>query len=201
MTSLGTRSRLFVGACGFLAAALVVGSLITVRPAQAQQTERWLHVRVDGAGKNDEMVRVNVPVSLAEKVVSNVDHDQLHHGHVNIGNHDLQGVDLRAILDAVRTSKDGEFVTVKDRDQDVRVAKESGNLVVHVVDTQKHGEQNVEIHVPLAVVNALLSAGGNDLDVAAALHVLASQGDTELVRVKDGEQTVRIWIDSKNTAD
>jgi hypothetical protein len=37
--------------------------------------------------------------------------------------------------------------------------------------------------------------------VVAALHALSSQGDTELVSVKDEENTVRIWLDSKNVTD
>ena len=116
----------------------------------------------------------------------------------------------RAILDAVKSSKDGEFVTVKHGDQEVRVAKQGGLLIVHVIDTgrwNKHhdsgtNKQEVEIHVPMAVVDALVSSGGHDLDVAAALHALAAHGtDTELVSIKDGRQTVRVWLDSKNTSD
>ena len=54
----------------------------------------------------------------------------------------------------------------------------------------------------MAVVDALVSSGGHDLDVAAALHALAAHGtDTELVSIKDGRQTVRVWLDSKNTSD
>jgi len=35
----------------------------------------------------------------------------------------------------------------------------------------------------------------------AALHALSSQGDVELVSVKDSENTVKVWLDSKNVAD
>ena len=51
------------------------------------------------------------------------------------------------------------------------------------------------------VIDALLSAGKNELDVVAALHALAAQGDTELVSVKSDESTVRVWLDSKNVGD
>jgi hypothetical protein len=30
---------------------------------------------------------------------------------------------------------------------------------------------------------------------------LSAQGDTELVSVKDDENTVRVWLDSKNVSD
>jgi len=43
----------------------------------------------------------------------------------------MQDVDLKAILQAVRDTRDGEFVTVEGKDN-VRVAKEKGLLVVKV---------------------------------------------------------------------
>jgi len=55
--------------------------------------------------------------------------------------------------------------------------------------------------VPLTVVDALLSAGNNELDLVAGLRALGSQGDTELVTVKDEKSTVRIWLDSRSTSD
>jgi len=48
-------------------------------------------------------------------------------------------------------------------------------------------------------VDALLSGGKNEIDLVAGLRALSSQGDTELVSVKDDENTVRVWVDSKNT--
>ncbi len=89
--------------------------------------------RVDNPDDKGEMVRVNVPIALAAILVSSVDHDQLHHGHINISHHaDLNGVDLRAMLDAVRNSPDGEFVSVKNRDEDVHVSKQNGYLLIRV---------------------------------------------------------------------
>jgi hypothetical protein len=38
--------------------------------------------------------------------------------------------------------------------------------------------------------------------VLAALRALSAHGgDTELVSVKDGKDTVRVWLDSKNSSD
>jgi hypothetical protein len=198
-----TRTRLAFGGA-ILAVALLAGSVFKV---QAQSPQQWLHVRVDNPDDKGEMVRVNVPIALAELLVSSVDHDQLHHGHVNIGHHaDLNGVDLRAMLDAVRTAPDGEFVSVKNRDQDIRVSKQNGYLLVHVNDSNRKNDkdrQEVQVRVPLSVVDALVasSKGGDDLDIGAALRALAAHGDTDLVNVKDGRHTVHVWLDSKNDGD
>jgi hypothetical protein len=53
----------------------------------------------------------------------------------------------------------------------------------------------------MKVVDALLSAGKDELDILAALKALSAHGDTDLVTVKDEENTVRVWIDSKNVSD
>src|SRR5947209_1363562 len=84
--------------------------------------DRWLHVRVTNPRSSEESVRVNVPLELAEKVLPTINKDRLHQGRVRFDDVDCHGVDLRALVDAVRTSKDGEFVTVQNKDSDVRVA-------------------------------------------------------------------------------
>lgn len=169
--------------------------------ATASSHDRWLHVRVTNPGDKEETVRVNLPLELAEKVLPTINKDRLHSGKVRIDDIDCHGVDLHALVDAVRTSKDGEFVTVQSKDSDVRVAKQNGYLLVHVFEKNRPKHSQVEVKVPMKVVDALFSAGKDELDIVAALHALSSQGDTELVSVKDEENTVRVWIDSKNVTD
>ncbi|HXN50492.1 MAG TPA: hypothetical protein VN943_01045 [Candidatus Acidoferrum sp.] len=174
------------------------GSTQTV---SASSHDRWLHVRVGNPGANEETVRVNVPLELAEKVLPTINKNRLHGGKVKFDDIDCHGVDLRALVDAVRSSRDGEFVTVQNKDSDVRVAKQNGTLFVHVFEKNRPKKSQVEVKVPMKVVDALFSAGKDELDLVAALHALSSQGDTELVSVKDEENTVRIWLDSKNVTD
>ena len=181
-------------------AATPSGQAVTVSSSVSSH-DRWLHVRVSNPGSKEETVRVNVPLELAEKVLPTINKDRLHSGKVRFDDIDCHGVDLRALLDAVRTSKDGEFVTVQNKDSDVRVAKQNGTLFVHVIDKNRAKRTQVEVKVPMRVVDALFSAGKDELDLVAALHALSSQGDTELVSVKDEENTVRVWLDSKNVTD
>ncbi len=180
-----------------LSAAMVAGM---ATPVLAAPAERYLHVKVEDPSKG-ESVNVNVPLSMAEKILPTVNKGSLHNGHVTINHADLNDVDVRAILDAIRTAPDNEFVTVKEKDQDIRVAKSNGNLIVHVRDTAKGGEK-VDVTVPMKVVDALLStAKQNELDVAAALQALSAEGDALLVTVQDATQYVRVWVDSRNTQD
>jgi hypothetical protein len=180
------------------------------------KTEQWIHVRVESKEDHGETVRVNVPIEMAAKVIPAIHDERLHEGKVRIDSAKMnKDVDLRALLDAVRSSRDGEYVTVQSQENNVRVAKSAGYLYVHVTDkdTAKANasrgskdaaaahETKVEIKVPMKVVDALLSAGKDELDVVAALKALSAHGDTELVTVKDEENTVRIWVDSKNISD
>jgi len=201
---MNSRNRNFFPVLAFLAGAFLYAPL----PTQAQTTpsqsstsahgERWLHVRVVSSNAKGETVRVNVPLELAEKVLPAIDHDRLHNGKVRVGCMDCDGVDVRTIFEAVRSSKDGEFVTVQSNDADVSVMKKEGMLYVHVHEKNKPKHSQVEVKVPMKVVEALLSGSKDELDIAAGLHALASQGDVELVSVKDDENTIRVWLDSKN---
>jgi hypothetical protein len=203
--------------------ALLFGATTQASPATAN--DRWLHVRVVSADDKGETVSVNIPLEVAEKILPTINKNQLHGGKVTIDKLDSDGVNARALLEAVRTSKDGEFVTVNSKDGDVRVAKQNGYMLVHVTDNSgkhhvhmhHHGGSDantnekdsadakdgkvthVEVKIPLSVVDALFSAGKDELDLVAGLKMLAMQGDQELVSVKDEDNTVRVWIDSKNT--
>jgi hypothetical protein len=169
--------------------------------AAAENAERWLHVRVISTDGRGETVRVNVPLELAEKVLPAVNHDRLHNGKVRIDPSEMHDVDLRALMEAIRTAKEGQYVTVEGDDNDVRVAKEGNHLTIHVRDKSASKKSQVEVKVPIKVIDALLSAGKDELDLVAALHALGAQGDTELVSVQDSENTVKVWLDSKNVAD
>ena len=201
--TLTLAASLLVAAALFapVAAAQASASSGSGQNVTASSHDRWLHVRVTNPGKNEETVRVNVPLELAEKVLPTINKDRLHSGKVRFDDIDCHGVDLRALVDAVRTSKDGEFVTVQNKDSDVRVAKQNGYLFVHVFEKNRPKKSQVEVKVPMKVVDALFSAGKDELDLVAALHALSAQGDTELVSVKDEENTVRVWLDSKNATD
>jgi hypothetical protein len=171
------------------------------KPSEPAKQDRWLHIRVDNPDSKEETVRVNVPLELAEKVLPTIHRDRLQSGKVRIDEIDCHGVDLHALLDAVRGSRDGEFVTVQNKDSDVRVAKQDNYFLVHVVDKGHASKKSrVEVKIPMKVVDALFSGGKDELDLVAGLRALSAQGDTELVSVKDEENTVRIWLDSKNVS-
>lgn len=165
----------------------------------AATPERYLHVKVDGINTK-ELVRVNIPLSLAEKVIPAIHERQLHDGKIEIGDLHCNDVDLRAIFNAVKDAPDGEFVTVQEPDNDVRVAKENNQLIVHITD-KRNGEK-VDVTVPWTVAQALASATNDrQFNIEAAIEALERAGDTTLVTVTDRNERVRVWIDSRNISD
>ena len=171
--------------------------LLVTAFAWASSPERYLHVRVMNPGTH-ELVRVNVPLSLAEKLIPAINHGQLRDGKVQIGGFRANDVNVRAILDALKTAPEGEFVTVQDNDNDVHVAKEHGHLIVHVKD--KNRKENVDVTMPWNVAQALISDTSDDqLNLEAAIKALENAGDLTLVTVTGSDESVRIWIDSNSS--
>jgi len=163
----------------------------------AAAPERYLHVRVTNTTTH-ELVRVNVPLSLAEKIIPAINNGDLRNGKVHIGELSADNVNLRAILEALKTAPEGEFVTVQESDSDVHVAKEHGQMVVHVFD--KGSKQKVDVTIPWDVAQALVSdTTENQLNVEAGIKALESAGDVTLVSVIGGDESVRVWIDSRST--
>ena len=179
-----------------------VGTVVCLLASAAfgAPAEKYLHVRVTNTS-DKEVVSVNVPLSLAEKVIPAINHGKLNQGKVTIDNADMKDVDVRAILDAVKNSPDGDYVTIQGKDQDVRVAKSKGNLIVHVTDKsggkEKSG-QKVDVIIPMSVVNALVPSDKHEIDLVAAIHALSNSGEKLMVTVHDSDDDVKIWVDAES---
>jgi len=175
-----------------LLALLLAGTI-----ALAASPERYLHVRVTNPTTH-EVVRVNVPLSLAEKIIPAINHGDLRNGKIHIGDLTADNVNVKAILEALKTAPEGEFVTVQQNDSDVHVAKEHGQLVVHVID--KQSKEKVDVTIPWDVAQALISdTTENQLNVEAAIKALQNAGDLTLVSIVSKDESVRVWIDSRST--
>lgn len=170
----------------------------SVLTAAGAQPAKWLHISVISPDEGGQTVRVNVPIDLAESVLPAINNGNMHDGKVKICG-DMNGVDVAKLLDAVRNAPDNQYVYVDNAEQNVRVSKEDGNLVIKVTPKKGSG-QRVDVRVPLKVVAAMFTgAKDNEIDVLAGIRALRDMGDVEIVTVNDGEQKVHIWTDSRNT--
>jgi hypothetical protein len=174
---------------GVLSLALAAAA---VAAAEAPARDLWLHVNVHEAAGG--RVHVNLPVAVVEKVGALVPADAHRSGHVRMGERDLSAAQLRDLWRSVKDGPDATYVTVDEKDSKVRVAKSGRYLLIRADDHAPRHSQ-VDVRVPIAVVEALLSGEGDQLNVGAALKALARQGEGELVTVDDEKDTIRIWVD------
>src|SRR5579863_3769548 len=82
-----------------LLAALLLAATITY----AATPERYLHVRVTNPTTH-ENVRVNLPLSLAEKIIPAINNGDLRDGKVHVGGLTADKVNVRAILEALKAA-------------------------------------------------------------------------------------------------
>jgi hypothetical protein len=177
--------------------------LLSAAALMAESAQRWIHVRVESARGGNDNLSINVPIQMASLVLPAVSASQHHSGNINL-QASVNGVDLRALLDAVRSSPDGVFVTMERHDKEVSVAKSGQNLLIKIAskptDDHHAGETVAIIKVPIPVVRAMLADNSDQLDIAAGIRALASQGDVD-VTVNKEKETVRVWTDTRTTSD
>ena len=171
--------------------ALWVLALVT---GVAMAQDRWLHIRVQEADSADEQISINMPLSAVEGLMSGSEMDGLRNGMIHLGDHaEIDGVDLREVLLALRDAPDSEFVTIRSREDSVRVAKEDGYLLINI--DERHGDR-VRVRMPMEVVDVLLEAEDQQVDAIRLLDALEALDGTGLISVDSDDTRVRIWIDS-----
>jgi hypothetical protein len=154
------------------------------------ETTRWLNVVVNEPAKDTE-VKLHLPLPLVTAVLASVDSEGLRHGRVKVCT-DTHDVDWQAVLAAVRTAPEGQYVTVKDPEVDVRVRKVQGRIEVEV-DERGEGGDHVRLRLPLELIDAL-KFEDDSLDVAGFVSRLgASTGELLLLESRDAD--VRIWVE------
>jgi hypothetical protein len=183
-----------------VAAAVVMAGAVSGasgRVDAADAATAWLHVRVDEQGKNTR-VRVNLPLTVVEAALKAAPETVSAKGKIHIGGRHgrhLTVAELREAWVQLKDAGDSELVTVEEQDGDLVTIARRGDLVQVRVDDRRDGDQ-VRVDVPTAVVDALLSAPGDELNVRAAMAELRKMKGG-IVHVKDKDSTVRVWIDEE----
>jgi hypothetical protein len=168
--------------------------------ALAAPAEKWLHVRVSDSGDKPETVRVNLPLTLVENLLPAIQEDHLQKGKLHLEGVKIDGTDMKAVVRAVRASRDGEFVTVEGGDDNVRVWKSGDTLNVRVIEGGSKPE-TVDVKVPLRLAEALFASEPGTVDLLSLIRSLKDEGGGEIVMIKDSTSHVRIWIDSRESSE
>jgi hypothetical protein len=172
---------------------LIVLGLAWGAAGLAAADDRWIHVRVDDRGDGGDHVDIQVPIGMVATLLPSLA-AQHAHGSIHVDGSRMDLDEIKSYWSAVRDAKDGEYVTVRDADADVRIAKSGGMLRINVDEKGSHGR--VRMTIPLPLVDALL-AGGGELDLGALSGALAKAPSGDLITVDDEDSHVRIWIDGQ----
>jgi hypothetical protein len=167
----------------------------------AAPPERWIHVRVESA-RGVTGITINVPIEMASAVLPLIPADHQHHGKFSL-QASVNGVDLRAMLDAIRNSPDNVFVSLERHDQEWSVAKSGRDLLIKVVEkpsAEHHLGKTIAVKVPISVVRAMLASNSDEADIPAGIHALAREGEVD-VTVNSEKETVRVWTDTRTMSD
>jgi hypothetical protein len=163
--------------------------------------DKWIHIKVDDG---DEQVMVNLPLSLVRAALAiipeEVHQEVRHEMEVGFDELHMEWDELLQFWEAVKEAPEAKFVTVQTRDEKIEVMKKGQYVLVQTSEVGEHGTQ-IDVKFPLAVIDALLSGGEGRLNFEAAIEALANEGYGHLVSVRDGDDTVKIWIDDKNESD
>ena len=129
--------------------------LLSPVAASVADSGLWLHVRVEE--DDDTKVAVNVPFSLIDKALPMIDvGGHLSDHSVDFGHRRLSYSELRELWLELRDGPDMEFLTIEEHDETVKVWKREGFFFVQVLDRR---DDNVDVRMPIEVVDALLGGG------------------------------------------
>lgn len=204
------------------------GAAIGLHAAQAQQgPQPWIHLDMTGE-RADMNMNINLPLAAIEAALALapeaiVDGDgQLQLG----GRREIPVAAVRAAWMQLRDAGDIEIANIQNGPQSIRVAREGATLLVDVIGTDEDdadrdrdddrdeadGDRDdaergrgrrgdigeVQIRVPVSVVDALLAGDGETLDVRAAIQELSALRG-EMVQVIQPDARIRVWIDESPT--
>jgi len=159
----------------------------------------WLHVRVEEPGKGSK-VNVNLPLPVVEAALKAAPETIESEGHIHFGHHghDMRLSDLRQAWRDLRAAGDTDIVTVEGEDGGhVTVGRRGDQVQVRV---REHGDrEQVAVDLPVAVVDALFSGTGEELNIRGALDELRKVRG-HIVSVTDHDSRVRVWIDEDSSS-
>lgn len=185
-----------------MAMTTVALTAMTAGPAAAADARAdglWFHLQVH-EGKEDAHVVINLPLSMVEKSAGFLrGKGENGSGRIRFNDTEMSKSELQDMWKELRRQKDTTFLSVQETDGKVKMAKRGNYLMIQATETGGKRE-NVEIKIPVTVVDALLSGPGQELNIAAGLQALVRAGESEIMTVTGDDETVRMWIDDQAEA-
>jgi hypothetical protein len=172
--------------------AIVLAALFSIPLLAQQKKDPWLHVEVKESKDDPETVKVNLPFSMVDVALKIAQDKKFNGGKFRLQSTELSVPDLKKIWTEFKKAGNADFVTVEKKTESVKIAREGNYLLIKV---SEKNQQKVDLRVPVDVVDALLAAPSDELDIKAALVAMQQKGIGEILSVTDKDTKVRIWVD------
>jgi len=174
------------------AVAIAMTILFSLPLLAQQKKDPWLHVEVNESKDDPETVKVNLPFSMVDVALKIVQDKKLNGGKFRLNSTELSVPDLKKMWIEFKKAGNADFVTVEKKTENVKISREGNYLLIKVSENK---QQKVDLRVPVDVVDALLAAPGDELDIKAALVAMQQKGNSEILSVNDKDTKIRIWVD------
>lgn len=153
---------------------------------------KWINVHVTETESNTN-VKVHLPLNLVLSVIGAVDVDGFEGGKVHLHTEDVD-IDWLEVINSVKDAADGEYLVVESDEADVNVTKQANTILVKV--NQKTDEMaQVEVVLPVQIINAIHVDEEDRIDIAALLKGFDDLPMGDLVRVTSADANVRVWVE------
>ena len=173
-----------------LVAVLILG--LTAGVALAEESTKWLNVHVVEHDGDGATVDVRLPMSLVLSVIGAIDVEGFDQGRVDLELDDAD-IDWPELLKAIKDAPDAEYVRVRSDQENVVVKKQGGTVYIHVTEVDEVEE--VEVTLPVELLDAIAVDEENRLDIRSILARLDAASFGDIVRVKSSDADVRVWIE------
>jgi len=153
---------------------------------------KWLNVHVT-EHETDTKVKVHLPLNLVLSVIGAVNVEGFEGGKVHLHTEDID-IEWMEVFSSIRDAVDGDYIVVESDEADVNVSKKADTILVTV--NQKTDEQaQVEVVLPVQIINAIHIDEEDRIDVAALLKAFDDLPAGDLIRVASAEANVRVWVE------
>ena len=172
---------------------VVILILISVSTVAVQESQSWLHVQIEDEGVSGDAQDFNIdlPLRAVSGILGMVPNTLVENGQLRFSEEQrLEVAAFREVWQKLQSTGEDEFVSQLREKVSIRVVRIGERIDIFI---EEDGEV-IQVDVPMAVVDALLSDDVNRLNIDAALDVLRGLRG-ESIYLTEPYRRIRVWID------
>jgi hypothetical protein len=171
---------------------VVIVILISVSTVAVQEPQAWLHVQIEDEGVSGDAQNFNLdlPLGAVSGVLGMIPNTLVENGQLRFSEEQrLEVAAIREVWQKLQSTGEDEFVSQLREKVSIRVVRIGERIDIFI---EEDGEV-IQVDVPMAVVDALLSDDVNMFNIDAALDVLRGLRG-ESIYLTEPDRRIRVWI-------